>query len=132
VKLAPLDDQLPLCWPADVLYAKMTDLLFYAPHNSSLLYDCEYAFDPLPEDSLPSSNPFPGRPWISDPQCKAIAARRDAFKANLNALDQEMFSDPSGVAAKLGFPRVQPPDTVPEKDKAQFRVQQCIGAAIQY
>ena len=74
---AQLDDQLPLCWPADVLYAKMTDLLFYAPHNSSLLYDCEYAFDPLPDGSPPSSNPFPGRPWISDPQRKAIASRRD-------------------------------------------------------
>ncbi len=33
-----------LCWPSDLLYARMCDMLFYRPHNASLLIDCKYPF----------------------------------------------------------------------------------------
>ena len=128
---APLGVDVPLCSPADVLYAKMTDSLFYAPHNSSLLYDCPYAFDPPADGSPAPSNPFPGRPWIDADQRRRIAGHRGDFQKSLDAVDAQTFADPS-IPNKIGLPRVRPPDSTPKEKIGQFRKEHCIAASIQY
>lgn len=34
----------PLAYPSDLMSGRMTDMLFYLPHNCSLLIDCDYQF----------------------------------------------------------------------------------------
>jgi hypothetical protein len=34
----------PLAYPNDLMAGRMTDMLFYLPHNSSLLIECDYQF----------------------------------------------------------------------------------------
>jgi hypothetical protein len=41
-----------LCWPSDLLYARMCDMLFYRPHNASLLIDCKYPFTKEAQQAL--------------------------------------------------------------------------------
>ena len=128
----------PLCGPADVLYAQLTDLLFYRPHNSSLLYDCHYAFDkPAPGSPIPP-NPFPAP--LTSAQIDAIDAARTAFKTALYDLSKTMQPPPSAgpsVAGRLGLPRaipLTPSDGGPsnQADVDDVRVHACIAAGIQY
>jgi len=120
-------DTLPLCSPADVLYSQMTDLLFYLPHNSSLLYDCKYAFD------QPSAALY-GRPALNADQLKAIAEARDFLQKGLAMFEKNVFA--LGFPEKMGMPHLMQPDDLnapgKEQQRADFRTYHCVAAGIQY
>jgi len=118
----------PLCQPTDVLWAQMTDLLFYRPHNASLLIDCEYAFTAPGAKSAPPK--WPNRPV---PKVAALQQARADLQVALREVDRKYFTSTApvvGVAQALGLPRVEPPGG--SSDPKTFRVTQCIGAGIQY
>lgn len=121
------DALVPLCLPTDVLYAQMADLLFYRPHNASLLYDCHYAF-------LSGEKPKPdwaGRPRLTEKQTDELRGAREKLQADLLKVDGHFFQPGKlGVPGQYGFPRVLPPKDTPDPEAA--RVTQCIGAGIQY
>lgn len=120
----------PLGSPTDLLYAQMTDLLFYLPHNSSLLYDCKYAF----EGNDPPKKDWPARWLLPEEKKEALRRARRRLQDELDAVDKEFFENPTPnpVAKSLGLPRVKPPaDTRPGKI-SQYRVTKCFGAGIQY
>jgi len=125
---------LPLASPADVLFAKMADLLFIAPHNSSLLYDCTYAFRVGPD-------PFPDRFQLTDGQREALNDACAGFQRDLLAFDAPVgVPQPQwDVRARNGVPYAQPPANPPDPtkpwtdaDRQAFRVRRCIAAGIQY
>ena len=70
----------PLCWPTDLVYCKMADLLFYRPHNSSLLYDCGYASSSTKHRSRRTALRKPGRRKASRPVLDD--AERGALRAS--------------------------------------------------
>jgi hypothetical protein len=128
----------PLCSAADVLYAKMADLLFYAPHNSTILYDCAYAFE-----SNDVATQFAYRPaaQLTKTQRDAISAARTALKIKFDSTDEEFLPASGGTPeAQLGLPRTLPPDKISppgfitwnDDDKKAFRARYCIAAGIQY
>jgi hypothetical protein len=96
-----------LCWPTDLIYARMADLLFYRPHNASLLIDCDYAF----KDS-------PG------PLSQAVTK----FKAAL----RQVAATEGPIASTYGFPLLEPPAGLPPDQRDAIAAQKCIGAGIQY
>lgn len=140
----------PLCWPTDLVYCKMADLLFYRPHNSSLLYDCSYEF--LQDDSqrtpaereLYESWRKLGRPVVTDEQRKALVAARKAFQDALGAVnaryynadgtptwgEPEQADDIPCVMNRYGFPKLVPGTA--DNDVAGTRMECCFGAGIQY
>jgi hypothetical protein len=127
----PLPPELtPLAWPTDVLYAQMTDLLFYLPHNASLLWDCRYAF----ESTDPPKPDWKGRPLLDEKQKLALRAAHEQFQSDLLAVDAHYFppGNPNPVATALGLPRLDAPRDWPEEKQKEYRVQRCIGAGIQY
>jgi len=97
----------PLCLPTDLIYARMADLLFYQPHNASLLIDCDYKFK---SDAGPL---------------------RDAVTEFQDALRQVAASQQS-ASERYGFPLLEPPANSNGDERASFAQQKCIGAGIQY
>ena len=153
-KMELKEGTIPLCWPTDLVYAKMADLLFYRPHNCSLLYDCEYEFllpeEEKPEDrkKLEESWADMGRPLLTTPQKEALAAARKQFQANLDVVHFRYYNedgtpivpspyidpDTSAQLNKYGFPKLRPGTAElddPQK-LAAIRMQTCIGAGVQY
>jgi hypothetical protein len=100
-----------LCWPTDLIYARMADLLFYRPHNVTLLIDCDYDF---PQPSGKKTGPL----W------DAVAQ----FQADLRTVAAEQ----APFAKQYGFPLLEPPPDAPDDDKPRIAVEECIGAGIQY
>ncbi|MCF7983650.1 MAG: hypothetical protein K9L70_04550 [Thiohalocapsa sp.] len=116
-----------LAGPADLTYAKMADLLFYLPHNTTLLYDCDYGFQADDSAMVPEGQ---HRPLLGAARKQALAAAIDAFKRDLDAVDashQEAIN-------RFGFPKLRP-DPGLDPASAEYRrqaQQQCMGAGIQY
>jgi hypothetical protein len=96
-----------LCWPTDLIYARMADLLFYRPHNVSLLIDCDYAFAKTP-----------------GPLSEAVAA----FQADL----RKVAAAQAPIAERYGFPLLEPPANASPEEKQRITTEECIGAGIQY
>ena len=123
---------LPLCWPTDLVYAKMADLLFYMPHNSSLLAECMTKGDPHAyrfedsDDKLRAAWQSSGRPVI-EPDGKSSRTLHEHMGTCLSALEavEQKHLD---VRDKLGFPRLHPGGN----DLQGSRVTDCIGAGVQY
>jgi hypothetical protein len=145
---------IPLCWPTDLVYAKMADLLFYRPHNCSLLYDCEYEFL-IPEDKksdarrkLEQSWKELDRPMLSTIQKESLAAARMKFQATLDEVNLKYYredgtpivkspfhdDDTAAQLNKWGFPKLRPgtAEIDDPKKEAAIRMQACIGAGVQY
>jgi len=139
----------PLCWPTDLVYCKMADLLFYRPHNSSLFYDCSYDF--LPGESQKPANhellqawQALGRPVLDAQQRSALQVAREAFQAALRAVnagyydavgnpvgsEPETADDIPCVMNRYGFPKLVP--GTGDKDVDGTRMECCFGAGIQY
>ena len=153
-KMELKEGTIPLCWPTDLVYAKMADLLFYRPHNCSLLYDCEYEFlipaEEKPEDrkKLEESWAEMGRPLLTTPQKEALAAARKKFQSNLDVVHFKYYNedgtpivpspyidpDTSAQLNKYGFPKLRPgtAELDDPKQLAAIRMQACIGAGVQY
>lgn len=118
---------IPLGTPGDLTYAKMADLLFYLPHNTTLLYDCDYTFSSEDAHLVIDGQQ---RPLLEPNRQMALAEAIRQFQADLESTDrahQEAIS-------RFGFPRLRPdpslhPDSAEYKRQAQ---QECIGAGIQY
>jgi hypothetical protein len=125
----------PLASPADVLFGKMADLLFFQPHNSTLLYDCDYAF--LGPDLFPERYQFAQA-------TQNLHQFRDGFQQELDAFEAGTWPDNApaeekALRAKLGIPHVRPPADKPsgfatwtDADKRAYGVGNCIAAGIQY
>lgn len=96
-----------LCWPTDLIYARMADLLFYQPHNESLLIDCNYAFK-----------------QTTGPLAQAVVE----FQAAL----RQVATTQGPVAEQYGFPLLEPPAGTPPDQQKTIAAQRCIGAGIQY
>jgi len=145
---------LPLCWPTDLVYAKMADLMFYRPHNCSLLYDCVYEFEvPKAEKTkeqlkLEASWKAEGRPLFKSAQKKQFKVLRAAFQEALDAVNAQYYhsdgspvvptkkndTDTAGQMNKWGFPKIRPgtKEQSPKELRANVRMESCIGAGIQY
>ena len=96
-----------LCWPTDLIYARMADLLFYRPHNVSLLIDCDYEFAKT-----------------SGPLSEAVAA----FQVDL----RKVAAAQAPIAERYGFPLLEPPADASPEEKQRIATEECIGAGIQY
>jgi hypothetical protein len=132
----PTDKWWPLCWPTDVTYAQMADLLFFKPHNSTTLHDTTYPFtDEQRVDEM--RRKWPGRPLPTKAKVQALGAAYQAYLADLRSVNQDYFPPAGqdappqlrGVAQDFGFPRLVPP---PGADVAESKRTDCIGAGIQY
>jgi hypothetical protein len=153
-KMELKEGTIPLCWPTDLVYAKMADLLFYRPHNCSLLYDCQYEFL-IPEEQkseerrkLEKSWEELGRPLLSTPQKEALKAARMKFQGLLDEVNLKYYNedgspivespffddDTAAQLNKYGFPKLRPgtSETDDSKKEAAIRMQACIGAGVQY
>jgi hypothetical protein len=137
---------LPLCWPTDLVYCKMADLLFYRPHNTSLLWDCDYPFLQPPDAALEQQWRQEGlaRPLLDAAARTRLAAVVDEFRTALDQVHLRWY-DASGkpragepVAARdipcvlnqYGFPKLRPGSD--DQDVQGTRMQACFGAGIQY
>jgi hypothetical protein len=132
----------------------MADLLFYRPHNCSLLYDCQYEFL-IPEEQkseerrkLEKSWEELGRPLLSTPQKEALRAARMKFQGLLDEVNLKYYNedgspivespffddDTAAQLNKYGFPKLRPGtgETDDPKKEAAIRMQACIGAGVQY
>lgn len=136
------EGSVPLCWPSDLIYAKMADLLFYRPHGSSLLYDCVYPF--LEPDARDPQWREAGRPVLDAAQRAQLKGLCEAFQQALmqiNAqyydatgkpIDGEVAAGPAGATHRLnryGFPKVIPGS---DDDPTTTRREACFSAGIQY
>lgn len=118
---------IPLGTPGDLTYAKMADLLFYLPHNTTLFYDCDYAFS-----SDDSNLVIEGqhRPLLGRSKQVALDQAIRDFQSNLEIADQRH----QDAIAQFGFPKLRPDPSL-SKDSAEYKrqaQQECIGAGIQY
>jgi hypothetical protein len=139
----------PLCWPTDLVYCKMADLLFYRPHNTSLLYDCSYDFLPAAAEqpanlALQQAWQALGRPVPDSQQRSALQVAREAFQAALRAVnagyydavgnpvagEPEKADDIACVMNRYGFPKLMP--GTGDQDVDGTRMECCLGAGIQY
>ena len=145
-QLQVTEGSVPLCWPSDLVSTKMTDLMFYRPHGSSLLYDCAYAF--LKEPAPPPAAEQPAwrqGAYVGDAQRSELAALRRKFQEELRLVNSRYYA-PSGkpvqygevkvddlpcVLNQYGFPKLIPGED-DKKDDAAVRMQCCFSAGIQY
>jgi hypothetical protein len=97
----------PLCWPADLIYARMADLLFYRPHNASLLIACDYAFKSG-----------------AGPLSEAVSAFQVALR--------QVAASQQDSSQRYGFPLLEPPAGSTGDERSDIAQQKCIGAGIQY
>jgi len=93
-----------LCWPNDIFSGRLADLLFYLPHNSSLLIDCNYDFNPNHPDLKNAISEFQ----------KDLRATAKLLKAEGIDFGIKLESDKTG------------------KEKKVEEMTLCIGAGIQY
>ncbi|HVN42020.1 MAG TPA: hypothetical protein VMT50_04500 [Steroidobacteraceae bacterium] len=95
---------IPLCWPTDLIYARMADLLFYRPHNTTLLYDCIYDFErtKLTEAELQLEAEWlqAGRPVLTEYQKDRLRALRQAFQVALDGVNLQYYQE-DGTPRKL-------------------------------
>lgn len=148
--------EIPLCWPTDLMYARMADLLFYRPHNTTLLYDCEYAFErdaqTDEEKALQALWIAAGRPVLTTDQKQRLRGLRKTFQAMLDAVNQQYYnadgtpvlpqagnpnyhSDTDAAMQHLnrfGFPKLRPGTGEAGDTGAMLRREACIGAGVQY
>ena len=139
LKQVTLSDQLiPLCWPSDLIWSRMADLLFYLPHNSSLLYETQYLFEPDGGDpqwqQLENAWRQLGRPLLTAQQKQTLHDAKTVMLAGLDAVNTRyhgaVASPLTAVAQSYGFPKLKPgPD---DQDIAKVKREQCIAAGIQY
>jgi hypothetical protein len=97
----------PLCLPTDLIYARMADLLFYQPHNASLLIDCDYKFKS-----------------VAGPLSKAVSEVQDTLR--------QVAASQQSASERYGFPFLEPPANSTGDDRASIAQQKCIAAGIQY
>jgi hypothetical protein len=116
-----------LALPTDLTYAKMADLLFYLPHNTTLLYDCDYSFQSDDSGMVPKRQ---HRPLLDEARKHALQVAIDAFKKDLEQVDGRHKE----AIARFGFPKLRPdPKLHPDDPEYRRQAQQdCIGAGIQY
>ena len=148
-------DKMPLCWPTDLVYARMADLLFYRPHNTSLLYFCEYEFErtnlTAAERALEQEWRAAGRPVLTDEQKQKLRELRKAFQGALDAVnalyyrpdgkplepqagapdDHEDTDDAMTYLNRYAFPKLRP-GTGEAKASAMLEREACLGAGVQY
>jgi hypothetical protein len=148
--------QIPLCWPTDLMYARMADLLFYRPHNTTLLYDCEYAFErdasTDEEKALQALWIAAGRPVLTDAQKTRLRGLRRSLQAALDAVNG-LYYKPDGTPVdpatgqsnyhsdtdpamehlnRFGFPKLRPGTAETGDTGVMLRREACIGAGVQY
>jgi hypothetical protein len=146
---------IPLCWPTDLVYCKMADLLFYRPHNSSLLWDCDYAFfqkQTAAELALEETWREEGldRPVLSETQRAVLAGIVAQFRDGLKAVNGRYYDnetglpkqgkptqapDTGGVLNEYGFPKLLPGTADLSKDDPHGKVARmecCFAAGVQY
>ena len=149
---------MPLCWPTDLVYARMADLLFYRPHNTTLLYTCEYEFErkdlTAAEKALEQEWLAAGRPVLTTAQKQQLCALRVSFKealAGVNALyyhadgkpvepqpgapdDHDDTDDAMTYLNRFAFPKLFPgtAETAKEQVGAMLEREACLGAGVQY
>jgi hypothetical protein len=139
------EGSVPLCWPTDLIYCKMADLLFYRPHNSSLLWDCDYGF--LPRDAKQAAEQACKdlkRPALDDTARTRLQGIRARFQGALKQVNSKYY-DESGlpklygsattpdtgcVLNSYGFPKLLP--GTKDTDVKATRTECCFGAGIQY
>jgi len=144
------EGSVPLCWPTDLIYCKMADLLFYRPHNSSLLWDCDYGF--LPRDKKQAAAEAEleqvcknlQRPTLDDSARNRLQEIRARFQGALQQVNFKYY-DESGVPKlygsattpdtgcvlnSYGFPKLLP--GTKDTDVKASRMECCFGAGIQY
>lgn len=148
------EGSVPLCWPTDLTFAKMADLLFYRPHSTTLLYDCDYEFL-IPENDLSKEQKetqeawkADGRPLLTATQRGQLAQARAQFQQHLSQINSKYYDaqgkpvlykeenpdyHPTDIPCVLntyGFPKLIPGS---EDTKAEeTRVECCFTAGIQY
>jgi hypothetical protein len=140
----------------------MTDLLFYLPHNSSLLIDCDYQFTNEGQATLKAKIEklekekdeleehwfeLKSAGYIRDPAEKILVEKIDALQRQLlpstDVFDKAVkeFQDDlrpidrkySEEIAELGFPMVEPPSGLTDKGEIKkYKRTMCMGAGIQY
>jgi hypothetical protein len=149
--------EIPLCWPTDLMYARLADLLFYRPHNTTLLYDCEYAFERTQlteeEQALEKLWLAAGRPVLTTEQKQRLQTLRRTLQEALDAVNDKYYApdgtprdpqtgnpdyhdDTDAAMAHLnryGFPKLRP-GTAEQADGVgeMLRREACIGAGVQY
>ena len=117
----------------------MADLLFYMPHNSSILFETQYTFE-LNNGGDPQwpqwENTWKqlGRPLLTPQQKQTLHDAKTVMLAGLDTVNTKYHGDAatdvSNVAQSYGFPKLKPgPGDV---DVAKVKREQCIAAGIQY
>ena len=150
-----VEGSVPLCWPTDLVYCKMADLLFYRPHNSSLLWDCDYPFflkKTAAEIALEEAWQAEGlkRPVLSDAKRAQLADIVAKFRDDLRAANGKYYDnttgepklygsaqapDTGGLLNGYGFPKLLPGtvDLTPDDPKGKTAAMECcLAAGIQY
>jgi hypothetical protein len=145
---------IPLCHPTDLMYARMADLLFYRPHNTTLLYDCPYGFesDPDPQDEKAWQEwqrPFPDKDARD-----TLRAARKVFQEELDRVNARYYhsdgtpvepppagsnehADTDDAMLRLNFfafPKLRPgtAEAANEDVNQMLRREACLGAGVQY
>ena len=144
------EGSVPLCWPTDLIYCKMADLLFYRPHSTSLLWDCEYAFLQTDAQKGPAQVALEqewraaGRPVLGDAARQALQTIRTRYQDALSRVSAKYYdergepvlydsasaSDIPCVLNRYGFPKLKP--GTDDKDVDGTRMECCFSAGIQY
>ena len=145
---------IPLCHPTDLMYARMADLLFYRPHNTTLLYDCPYAFESDPDPADEQSWTQWGRPFPDAARRGKLRAARKAFQDALDAVNGRYYhsdgtpvvpppagsnehADTDDAMLRLNFfafPKLRPGSAEAADDRVNemLRREACLGAGVQY
>jgi hypothetical protein len=104
-----------LCYPTDLMSAGMTDLLFYLPHNCSLLIDCDYQFTQDGQKQLTDEINSVAREWedaashqydLNAPRLDPVAER---FFKKIDGLQRQLLEPPQPLKLKYGLEPPVPP-----------------------
>jgi hypothetical protein len=147
-------NRVPLCWPTDLVYARMADLLFYRPHNTSLLYDCPYAFEAEALTTEERAWQAADRPVLDEARRARLRAARQAFQAALDKVNALYYAadgtplepPPAGVNThsdtdramshlnRYAFPKLRPgsAEAADAGVNEMLRLEACLGAGVQY
>ena len=76
----------PLAYPGDLIAGRMTDLLFYLPHNTSLLIDCDYQFTAQGQKKLEDeiARAMQEKQYAEEHQYELKSPRLDPVRDRLN------------------------------------------------